>query len=129
MPRHKKTDEQFDVDVKKINDIKHLLDEISTVYPKIKEDKDFIINKLLKKKITDNEDYVLDKLEFEPGVIVTGKYEKIYIPKGKSYYVDQFDNIIDNELNYVGICNRTINGVQYMFFNSVSTLPIKITLY
>ena len=112
-------------EAKKLSD---LLDNIIKICPKIKNDKQFIINKLTATN-QNTDEYVLDQLILPKGIYKQDMFN-VLTENTEIYYIDPFDNIIDTSCNIVGICNRTGIGAKYLFFKATSilsdTLPTKL---
>jgi hypothetical protein len=104
-----------------------ILDSIISVCPKIKNDKQFIINKLTEKTIVKKNDYVLDKVDIPKGRFEQDKFNT-YVNSNDGLYVDPYDNIINEELKVVGVVNRLGRGARYLFFETESTMPDKLSL-
>ncbi len=111
----------------KIDKISTFLDDIIKVYPKIKDDKQLILNKLTAKNIfnvsnTPNFEYILDKI-----VLPEGDYKQddfnILTDNTRIYYIDPFNNILNAENELVGILNRSCVGGKYLFFKTKCILP------
>ncbi len=105
----------------KIDTISTFLDDIIKVYPKIKDDKQLIINKLTAND-TNGVEYVLDKF-----VLPKGDYKQddfnILTKNTEIYYIDPFNIIIDSSLKPVGIFNQSGICGRYIFFETKSILP------
>lgn len=114
-------------DPKKLSD---LLDDIIKICPKIKSDKQFIINKLTATDQTIDE-YILDQIILPKGTYKQDMFN-VFTENTEIYYIDPFDNIIDTTCNIVGICNSTGIGAKYMFFKAIpilsDTLPTKFII-
>ena len=118
------TDSDEDNNKNEVTKLSALLDNIIKICPKLKSDKQFIINKLTANNKTEGE-YVLDKI-----VLPAGDYKQdmfnVLTDNKEVYYIDPFDNILDINCDIVGIFNRTNVGAKYLFFRTESILPDKI---
>jgi hypothetical protein len=118
------TDSDENNNKNKVTKLSALLDNIIKICPKLKSDKQFIINKLTANNKTEGE-YVLDKI-----VLPAGDYKQdmfnVLTDNKEVYYIDPFDNILDVNGDIVGIFNKTNIGAKYLFFRTESTLPDKI---
>lgn len=79
-----------------------VIDRIISMYPQLKKDKIFIINKILCKKDVKDDNYVLDK----------------FIYNNIDYYRDQYGYILNSNATVVGCCYTSTVGTniyEYMF--------------
>lgn len=110
----------------KIEKISTFLDDIIKVYPKLKDDKQLIINKLTENNTSDDE-YVLDKI-----VLPEGDYSQddfnVLTENTQIYYIDPFDNILNAQNELVGVFNRLDIAGKYLFFKAKSILPDTYTV-
>lgn len=105
--------------------LEKILDDIIKVCPKMKDDKQFIINKLTSSKIDSTKEYVLDKIKMPPGDFEQDRFN-IFKTHDESFYVDPYDNIINSKREIVGVFNRMGNGAKYLFFVTHSKMPDKL---
>lgn len=108
--------------------IEKLLDDIIKVCPKIRDDKQFIINKLTAPSTNSSTEYILDKIKMSSEDFDQDRFNT-FKTNGDSFYVDPFDNIINSSMEIVGVFNRIGNGPKYLFFKTQSKMPDKLTYY
>jgi hypothetical protein len=86
-----------------------VVDQILDMYPLLKKDRLHIVDNILDKKIKKTNEYVLDK----------------FIHNNKSYYRDTLGNIIDENVNLVGVYTFISNVYSYYFFTEIKKINIE----
>jgi len=112
-------------DQSEANKLEKLLDDIIKVCPKMKDDKQFIINKLTSSKIDSTKEYVLDKIKMPSGDFDQDRFNT-FKTGDDSFYVDPYDNIVNSKREIVGVFNRMGSGSKYLFFKTQSKMPDKL---
>jgi len=91
-----------------INERLKTLNIIFNMYPSLRKDKDTIINTILEKKENKYEAYIVEKIDGLPF----------------NAYVDEYCNIIDSDLNLIGITSKSKD--KHYFFNDIKITFDKI---
>ena len=112
-------------DQSEANKLEKLLDDIIKVCPKMKDDKQFIINKLTSSKMDSTREYVLDKIKMPPGDFDQDRFNT-FKTGNESFYVDPYDNIVNSKREIVGVFNRMGSGAKYLFFKTQPKMPDKL---
>ncbi len=91
-------------------DINEIVTKIKKLYPNIKIDKDEVIKKIIE-NTKDDKLYTLDKLKYNDNVV----------------YVDIFNNVIDKNINLIGIYDSFKNNI--IIHNEKDKLPERLEFY
>jgi hypothetical protein len=94
--------------------IYEMVNELITMYPHLKEDKNTIISKFIEVKLdvtTELTNQIFDKITYE----------------GKIYYMNKRGSLFDDHANVVGVYRQKEGATEYCLFEQVKELKDKLS--